>query len=144
MKIKKILPVYASSYYQILLRELGKDFKENRTSKKEKLQVGTCYQKSLKLAKREVRYQVKVEQLRENEFYQVRMDFGDYQQVVSHHIEQIDDDGVIRITYQESVIGCSTMIHCLMMLKGRLMRMKVMQFICYLYHEAEYLEKQKE
>lgn len=143
MKIKKILPVYASSYYQILLRELNKDFQKNRTSKKAKLQVGTCYQKCIKLAKKDVKYQVKVEQLKENELYQVSMNFGSYQQLVTHRIEQIDDEGVIRITYEEKVIGCSIMSRCLMMVKGRFMRMKVMQFIHYLYHEAECFENQQ-
>lgn len=144
MKIKKLLPVYASSYYQILIRELNKDFKLNRKDKKMKLAQGTCYEKRVKLSNGDVKYKVYIECLDENKDYRVRMDFNTYSQIVSHHIEQLDDDGVIRVTYEEKVEGCSFLSRCLFGLKGRFMRMKVMQFINYLYKEAEVLEEIKE
>lgn len=143
MKIKKLLPVYASSYYQILMRELNKDFKVNRKDKKMKLEQGTCYEKCVKLSNGDVKYKVHIECLDENKDYRVRMDFKSYSQIVSHHIEQLDDDGVIRVTYEEKVEGCSFLSQCLFVLKGRYMRMKVMQFINYLYKEAEALEEVK-
>lgn len=143
MKIKKLLPVYASSYYQILMRELNKDFKVNRKDKKMKLEQGTCYEKCVKLSNGDVKYKVHIECLDENKDYRVRMDFKSYSQIVSHHIEQLDDDGVIRVTYEEKVEGCSFLSRCLFALKSRFIRMKVMQFINYLYKEAEALEEVK-
>lgn len=143
MKIKKLLPVCASSYYQVLISELNKDFKANRKNKKQKLIEGISYDKCLKLSKGDVQYKVTIEKLTENIDYQVRMNFQSYSQIISHHIKQIDD-GVISVTYEEKIENCNLLNQCFMMIRGRFMRMKILQFINYLYQEAQALEDAKE
>lgn len=141
MKIKKLLPIYASSYYKVLMKELNKDFKSNRKDKKQSLKEGTTYDKHIVLSKGNVKYRVTIQTLEENKHYQVQMDFPSYSQIISHHIDQIDSDGVSRITYEEKVIDCTFFVKCLFSIKGRFNRMKVMQFLHYLYKEAQQLEE---
>lgn len=141
MKIKKLLPVYASSYYEVLMKELNKDFKKYRKDKSQSLKVGTTYDKYFVLSNGKVKYKVTIQNLEENKYYQVQMNFPSYSQIISHQINQIDSDGVIRVTYVEKVINCSFFMKCLFSIKGRFTRMKVMQFIHYLYKEAQQLEE---
>lgn len=141
MKIKKILPIHAASYYRVLMKELRQDFEANHPHKKQKIVEGTIYRKCVNHGKGKINYKVKILCLKENERYQVQMDFANHAQVLTHHIEQIDEDGVIKVTYEEKVINCSFLMKCLFSLRGRFVRLKVMQFIHYLYQEAQLLEQ---
>ena len=140
MKIKKLLPVHATSYYCVLLKELRNDFERNAKQKKQKLKTGTCYDKRLKIGNKEVIYKVNIVCLEENVCYEVRMDYEQYSHLISHRIKQLDSDGVISIMYEEKVQNCSILMKLLFSLKARFVRIKVMQFLNYLYKEAEQLE----
>ncbi|NBK97893.1 MAG: DUF3284 domain-containing protein [Erysipelotrichia bacterium] len=143
MKIKKLLPVYASSYYQVLKKELMKDYKTNCLKAKKDIVEKTSYEKCIQVGSKKVCYRVVIDILEENVCYQVSMHFPNYTQIITHHIKQIDDDGVIALTYCEKVVDCSLFYRCLFALKARLVRVKVMCFINYLYQKALCLEENK-